>query len=376
MGSAQTIMPTRLLAPLCLFALLSLARASPTPVDPAEIVPEDAAREAPAALTQTGWPWSSCSKSKYGSREMKKAKWGLFQPAGPHRCIPTDYMKISCPVVRALAGSGFLEFDSSSPAGQYITSAKALLKTMTDVLGFVSTEDFATDAAKPFKGINTAENAQGVKQVNNDKIDLLAMQNFLNHAASTGILGSATHAGRRLLGGSLPDAMYNKARLDKLKAEAKTGDFTPAEFGSAVNMFAGERYHNRNNHQVFRVDLTWAKNPYSWAILTLEFSNTLAAFKRSRFNFPHNAFWFGRRNEDISVTAVNDIWENGHLPAGFVPGKNRITMQNLIDTVKAMKIKMPQAVVNTMTSNSATKLDGPRMLTRRLCGGNDWPNCK
>lgn len=365
-----------LLASIC---LLALAKASPTPVNSADVVPEDAIQkeELPQAQTSSGFFFPRCS-----DKRTQALPWGLFKPQGPHKCVPTNYMKISCPVVRALAGSGWLEFDVSSKAHQYLTSAAKLLKTMEDILGFTGEE-----ALKPFNGIKKAKHilVKTIKQVNNDKIDLLAMQFFLNHAASTGILGSATHGfgGRRLLGPNVvgkADKDFNKARFTKLKRAAKSGGFSPAEWGSAVNLFASERYDNRHATQSSRVDMTWDKNPFSWAILTLEFSNTLAAFKNSQFNSFYRMT--SRRNSDeMAIQSVNDIWQNGHLPTGFVPAKHRaastkIDMQTLQKTAKSMKVKIPAAILKTMRDNTSEGLKGPKALTQNMCGGETWPNCK
>ena len=362
-----------LLASLC---VLALATASPTPANPADDVVSESLVE-----SSSSFPWISCAAG------FKKIPWGIFSwtAGGPTKCVPEKYMKISCPVVRALAGSGWLPYNTASTSNQYLTDAEALLDRMTDVLGFEG-----EDALKPFRGIRTAKHfwkkkASGEKVTQKDdngNIDLLDMENFLNHAASSGILGSATHAAaapgvaRRLLGKA--DQTLNPGRLQKLKDQAKTGDFTPAEWGDAVDFFAGERYHNRAASMTDRVDLQWSRNPFSWAILTLEFTNTLAAFKRANSHVVMRIF---KRDQDISVPAITDIWQNGHLPSGFIPYKNRgkankIEIADLVATAASMAVKIPQAVFVTMRDNHEAGLAGPKALTQKMCGGNEWPNCR
>jgi hypothetical protein len=198
------------------------------------------------------------------------------------KCVPTEYRNIACPVIRALTGSGFLEWLNGG------TPLEALMETFKNVLG-VGEDLLPLLRGQAAKASNTEGNVELLKLI----------EHLGSHAASSGIIGAATN-------GEVSDKIdFNPGRFDTLLGFAKNEQFTPEQFGKAVNHFASERFNNRFGESL--TDVQWEKSPFSWVALTFEYSNVFNAFKNSNFKLTGISFLEKRRTEIFEYSAGRSV---------------------------------------------------------------------
>merc|ERR1711988_1722706 len=183
------------------------------------------------------------------------------------KCVKAEYKQIPCPVLRALMGSGFLEWLPGT-----VTPRAALIDVLDNVVG-------ASASMLPvFEGAvhGATDDFDNVKL-----LDLVVLK--AGHAASSGIIGAATS------GTGKDDAVFNEKQFKKLTNLAKNGDYDAKQWGKAVNMFAAERFlTSKLAPKSDLIDMAWASNPFSWTFLALEYANVLSAFKNANIEGKHS----------------------------------------------------------------------------------------
>merc|ERR1712117_873195 len=197
-------------------------------------------------------------------------------------CVPDYYMKIPCPVMRGLVGSGFIKWENAN-GGASPQNIKDVLKGNLGVSG---------ELLDGFGFLDVIADADS------GLIDLIGVEGIINHAASTGIIGANT-------GGASWDHHYsNLDRFEKLLSCSSDGlSVTVDEWGRCCDMFAGERYkESLVLDEDDQKDVSWANNTFSWTTLITEFSNLFQIFKNG---------------EKLSVATVTSLWRNGKMPSGW-----------------------------------------------------------
>jgi hypothetical protein len=321
---------------------------NPAAQDADAVVPEtelslsEADPKGPVAEKKCTSVWASQNADKY-ARE----------------CVKSEYKNIPCPVLRALMGSGLLEWLPGT-----LTPKAGILKALKDVLG-------ASDAILPtFEGAlhGTTDDFDNVKL-----LDLVKLSG--GHAASSGIIGAATSGT-----GDDNDA-FNKDRFKKLMRLARNGQYDAAQWGKAVNMFAADRFiTNKLAPQSDLVDLAWSSNPFSWTFLALEYANVLGAFKNANLKGKHSC------PDCISKSTVKALWKQAKLPKGFkhANGEDRLDFSISHTLIKGMEITMFPKVTKEMNAEvaKAPAIWAPiKGLVESFCGVNfkdcdwNWPTC-
>lgn len=276
-------------------------------------------------------------------------------------CIKSeqDNLKIPCPVLRALMGSGLLEWLPGT-----VTPKAGLMKALKDVLG-------ASDAI-----LTVFEGAVHGATDDFDNVKLLDLVTVTGgHAASSGIIGAATS------GTGKDEAAFNEDRFKKLKNLAENDRYTAEQWGKAVNMFAADRFvTSKLEPQSSLTDMAWSSNPFSWTFLAVEYANVLSAFKNANIEGTHTC------SDCISTSTVDALWKDAKLPKGFkhANGEDRLDFSISHTLIKTMKITMFPKVTKEMNAEVAkapdiwTPISG---FVQQFCGVDyqdcawQWPKC-
>jgi len=304
--------------------------------------------EAEVDLSQGGLEASArCQKIWAKGKREKYAK----------KCVEGEYKQIPCPVLRALMGSGFLEWLPGT-----VTPRSGLMKVLDDVVG-------ASASMLP-----VFEGAVHGATDDNDNVKLLDLVVLkAGHAASSGIIGAATS------GAGKDDAIFNKKQFQKLTHLANDGEYDVTQWGKAVNMFAAERFltsklkpDDKPDGELL-VDMQWEANPFSWTFLGLEFANVFNVFKNANIKGATGC------KDCISKSTVKALWKHGRLPDGFIPSKSKVRVDwpEIGETVKSMKVTMFPKVAQEMKTlvKEAPEIWAPLNGFAELICGKDYKNC-
>merc|ERR1711988_80118 len=280
------------------------------------------------------------------------------------KCVKAEYKQIPCPVLRALMGSGFLEWLPGT-----VTPRAALIDVLDNVVG-------ASASMLPvFEGAvhGATDDFDNVKL-----LDLVVLK--AGHAASSGIIGAATS------GTGKDDAVFNEKQYNKLTYLAKDGEYDTTQWGKAVNMFGAERFLTSKLKPDVKpddkllVDMEWSANPFSWTFLGLEYANVFLVFKNANIKGSTGC------KDCIAESTVQALWKDCHLPDGFIPAKSEVRVDWPIigDMIKSMKVTMFPKVKQEM--EDAAKKDPTTWAPMKgfaeiICGAGyencawPWPSC-
>jgi hypothetical protein len=276
------------------------------------------------------------------------------------KCVESEYKQVPCPVLRALMGSGFLEWLPGT-----VTPRAGLMQVLDDVVG-------ASPALVHMLNLTVAG---AVDEYNNVKLlDLVVISG--GHAASSGIIGAATS------GSGEDDAVFNKKQYRKLMNRAVDGQYDATQWGKAVNMFGAQRFltSKLKPEDTDLVDMQWSHNPFSWTFLGLEYANVFNVFKNANIKGSTGC------QDCIAKSTVKALWKDCRLPNGFIPAKSdiRVDWSVAADTIKAMKVTMFPEVkqeMETVTEEDPTNWEPVKGLVELFCGTNyqecvwQWPSC-